>query len=178
MTAFVTERAEEPHPVFLDRPADAEVEVPNLRVGARRQQTAILEILRVVRADHAFGDARRVEVPLTLLPPVFGTIPVGRRTGASAAERPAAFRSTPRSVRRRPPSHADDADDVAAGRHGRHQQRIHLHELDEMPVGILHDDRARLVRGAHGDAATTVVITRTPPSSAAQTPRRRLERAG
>ena len=37
------------------------------------------------------------------------------------------------------------AETVVAG------QRIDLGELDEMPVGILHDHRARLVRGAHAD---------------------------
>src|SRR4029079_15061314 len=46
------------------RTADAEVEIPDLRVGARRREAAVLQFLRVVAADHAPGDAGRIEAAL------------------------------------------------------------------------------------------------------------------
>ena len=48
-----------------------------------------------------------------------------------------------------------DADHVAGGGCLRRRQRIELCELHEVPIGILHDDRARLVCGAHGQRRAT-----------------------
>ena len=59
MTAFVAKLKEEPDPVLLDRAADAEVVVPQLVQLAGRGQAAILQLLRVVVADHPVGDVRQ-----------------------------------------------------------------------------------------------------------------------
>ena len=59
MAAFVASVPKNHMPILHDRPADAEVEVPDLRVGARRRQAAVFQVLRVVAADHPLGHAGR-----------------------------------------------------------------------------------------------------------------------
>src|SRR4030095_1246034 len=61
LAAFVAERAKEPQAVLLDRPADAEIEVPDLARLARGGKTTGPQLFGVVAADHTLRHARGVE---------------------------------------------------------------------------------------------------------------------
>ena len=64
IAAFFARVEEIPDAILLDRTADAAREIPQLQEIARRAQPAVLQVLRVVAADHAAGHAREVGVPL------------------------------------------------------------------------------------------------------------------
>src|SRR5207248_873524 len=56
IAALFTHVQEIPQAILPDRTADAAGEIPQLQEIARRAQTAVFEILRVVAADHAAAD--------------------------------------------------------------------------------------------------------------------------
>ena len=62
MTALVAHAKEVPEAVSDDRPADAEVEVPELLELARRGQAAVLQFLRVVAAHHSAAHGGGIEL--------------------------------------------------------------------------------------------------------------------
>ena len=64
IAAFFPRVEEVPHAVLLDGAANASREIPELQEIARRAEPAILQVLRVVAADHAAGHAREENVPL------------------------------------------------------------------------------------------------------------------